>query len=275
MVLLHELHKIPELKLVVAHYDHGIRDDSQEDRRLVQDVSKAYGLPFVHDRGNLGADASEAVARKARYDFLHHVQKASGARGIITAHHQDDWLETAILQMLRGTRRLGVSSIAHNTHIRRPLLGVSKQQIKKHAVDNGIKWREDKTNNDLRYKRNYIRHKLMKRMSLADHKNLLLHTRHLFDLNQEIDSLILAQLLNQPSINELNRSWFLSLDHIIAREVLAAWLRRNKIKGFDRKLIEQVVIRAKTLRPGQKTNITRMYFLQINKNTLKISKLHK
>lgn len=257
-------------RFVVAHFDHGIRDDSHLDRQLVQDVAKKYNLPFVHDRGFLGADASEAKARRARYNFLHQVQRASGARGIITAHHQDDWLETAIMQLLRGTRRLGVSSIAHNTHVRRPMLNVSKQEIKKYAKEQGLKWREDSTNQDLRYKRNYVRHKLVKKMSLADYERLLMHARHLHLLNQEIESLLLAQLLNQPVINQLNRQWFLNLDHIVAREVMASWLRRNKIKGFNKKLIEQLVVRAKTLQPGQKTHITRMYFLQIAKDTLKI-----
>ncbi|MEK7602998.1 MAG: tRNA lysidine(34) synthetase TilS [Patescibacteria group bacterium] len=262
-------------RFVVAHFDHGIRGDSHIDRKLVQDVAKKYNLPFVHNRGFLGSDASEDQARRARYDFLHQVKEASAARGIITAHHQDDWLETAILQLIRGTQRLGVTSIAHNTHIRRPLLDVPKQQIKKYAKDQGLTWREDSTNQDLRYKRNYVRHKLVKKMSLADHERLLMHTRHLQHLNQEIDSLLLAQLLNQPAVDELDRQWFLSLDHIVAREFMAAWLRRNQIKGFDKKLIEQLVIRAKTLRPGQKTSITRVYFLQINQDNLKIISSHK
>jgi tRNA(Ile)-lysidine synthetase-like protein len=270
MVLLHELQKMPDLKLVVAHFDHGIRDDSHEDRRLVQDVTRQYGLPFVHNRGNLGVGASEAIARKARYDFLHQVQAASGARAIITAHHQDDWLETAILQLLRGTKRLGVSSIAHSTHVRRPLLHVTKQDIRRHAKANNLAWREDSTNSDTRYKRNYVRKHLMSKLSVAQYQQLLELVRNLQQLNTEIESLLGAQLIAQPAVNQLRRSWFVSLDHVVAREVMAAWLRRNNLKGFDKNMIERLVVRAKTLKPGQKTDISRMYFLQVNDSTLEI-----
>ena len=56
--------------LIIAHFDHGIRLDSVEDRKLVQKQAKQYGLPFVYDRAELGAGASEATAREARYAFL-------------------------------------------------------------------------------------------------------------------------------------------------------------------------------------------------------------
>src|SRR5438132_889977 len=107
MVLLDLLRTKPELKLIVAHYDHGMRPNSTADRQLVQAVSKHHGLTFIYDQGKLG-NASEATARRARYDFLHQVREASQARAIITAHHQDDLLETAILNILRGTGRRGL-----------------------------------------------------------------------------------------------------------------------------------------------------------------------
>src|SRR5690606_36249858 len=81
--------------LTVAHFDHGIRQDSAYDRQLVSEMAAAYSLPFVFARGELGAGASEAAARAARYEFLREVQKRAGSRGIITAHHHDDAVETA------------------------------------------------------------------------------------------------------------------------------------------------------------------------------------
>src|SRR6185436_21183 len=57
-------------RFVVAHLDHGIRPDSRQDRRLIQDVATQYGLPFVFDEARLGPQASEATARKVRYQFL-------------------------------------------------------------------------------------------------------------------------------------------------------------------------------------------------------------
>ena len=126
MVLLDLLRRQKDLKLVVAHLDHGIRSDSDLDRQLVQQVASKHGLAFVYNTAQLGPGASEALARKARYNFLRRVQLATNATAIVTAHHQDDLIETAILNLLRGTGRKGLSSLGDDKHLRRPLLHVSK-----------------------------------------------------------------------------------------------------------------------------------------------------
>ena len=108
----------PPFRFVVAHFDHGIRKDSAEDRKLVQAMAqKIRGLPFVYDEGRLGPRASEATARLARYTFLRRVLQASGARAIVTAHHQDDLLETAIINLLRGTGRKGLTALGSRSDI--------------------------------------------------------------------------------------------------------------------------------------------------------------
>src|SRR5690606_14980454 len=62
------------LRFTVAHFDHGIRAESSADRQLVQQTAATYRLPFVYDRAELGTGASEAAARRARYEFLRKVQ---------------------------------------------------------------------------------------------------------------------------------------------------------------------------------------------------------
>ncbi len=153
MVLLDILSKKSDIKLVVAHFDHGIRHDSKEDRQLVQSVAKKNRLPFVFDKASLGPKASEAESRKARYNFLRSVKNASSARAIITAHHQDDVLETAVLNILRGTNRKGLSSLKSTDEIIRPLTHIDKDSLYKYAKDNGITWREDSTNNNINYQK--------------------------------------------------------------------------------------------------------------------------
>src|SRR5689334_19288064 len=105
MVLLHALQGRPGVKLVVAHYDHGIRPDSHEDRHLVQVVAAQHGLPFEYEEDWLGWGTSEETAREARYNFLERTRQRHKSDAIITAHHQDDVLETAIINLLRGTGR--------------------------------------------------------------------------------------------------------------------------------------------------------------------------
>jgi tRNA(Ile)-lysidine synthase len=70
VVLLHQLVASGDHDLIVAHFDHGIRDDSADDARFVKGVAASYGLPFVMKREVLGAQASEERARHQRYAFL-------------------------------------------------------------------------------------------------------------------------------------------------------------------------------------------------------------
>src|SRR4051812_4288271 len=88
VVLLDLLCANPALQLVVAHFDHGIREDSAEDAAFVAALATLQGLEFVTGTAQLGAAASEDTARKARYEFLENVRARHGAAGVVTAHHQ-------------------------------------------------------------------------------------------------------------------------------------------------------------------------------------------
>src|SRR5882724_12578395 len=94
MVLLDMLRRQPGLDVVVAHVDHGVRVDSHEDTTLVEHYATKYGLTCLVTQLKLGSGVSEETARVARYDFLQKCCKTQNAIGIITAHHQDDLIET-------------------------------------------------------------------------------------------------------------------------------------------------------------------------------------
>lgn len=268
VALLDMLVRRPELKLVVAHLDHGIRSDSELDRRLVQDMADKHRLPFVYDEARLGPGASEDEARKARYGFLRHVQRASGARAIVTAHHQDDLLETAILNMLRGTGRRGLASLRSYEDLERPLLHIPKADLIAYAKDQGLVWREDSTNADMRYFRNYVRHKILPRFSPAQKQELLQHIRKIMGLHEELETTLTDHLHMHPGISQLDRHWFVMLPHAVAREVLAAWLRRHEVKDISSKSLERLVTQAKTYRPGQMADVDKRYVLHIKPGLL-------
>lgn len=162
--LLDRLRTQPGITLIVAHFDHGIRSDSQSDEKFVAETARAYNLKYVSERQELGAQASEALARKARYDFLRRMQKKYDARGIITAHHSDDVIETMIINLIRGTGWRGLCSLRNTPGLFRPLLAVSKSEIVAYAKGRNLSWREDETNSDQHYLRNAVRHQLMPKL---------------------------------------------------------------------------------------------------------------
>lgn len=268
MALLHLLHKQPDVRLVVAHYDHGIRTDSEADRLLVQDTAERYGLPFVYDEGRLGSKTSEAKAREARYLFLRRVQEAAGAQAIITAHHADDALETAVHNLLRGTGRKGLTSLGTATDIQRPLLHLSKADLLDYAGAHELRWREDSTNQDMAYRRNYLRHVLLPKLSETQKRKLRSILEKTRTTNEQLDQAIAEYLHQEGEVFKLDRQKFIKLPHKVALEVMAEWLRHNHVRQFDRKRLEQLVVAAKTAVPGKYANVDKHHRLLIQKNDL-------
>lgn len=272
MVLLHILAGEVGVDPIVAHFEHGIRPDSEEDFKLVQAAAKKYKLPFVAAHGHLGPNTSEATARKARYDFLQHVLEEEGADGIITAHHEDDMLETAILNMLRGTGRLGLSSLRSRDKLVRPLLGYSKEQILAYAKERGIVWHEDSTNADDGFLRNYIRHAIVPRLGQKGRDALLARIGQASAINDQIDALLATDLTAHAPSLQLDRKWFIMLPYAVASEVMAMWLRKNGIVGFDRALIDRLVVQAKTKQPGKIADVNGGYILEFTRETVRLGK---
>ncbi len=271
VVLLALLQQLTKLKLVVAHFDHGIREESGDDRLFVHELAKRYGLPFVYKEGNLGPHASEAVAREARYEFLRRVMKAADAKAIMTAHHEDDMLETAILNMLRGTGRKGLSSLKNTDGLIRPLIAIPKQDIIAYAKGQGLAWHEDRTNESTVYLRNYIRHKLMPHFDAESREQLRRLIVATAGANAEIDAMLANHLSLQPSIDTLNRREFVMLSHEVSRELIAAWLRVHEIRTFDKKTIERITTAAKTYLPGKRVDVDATHVIQVKKDILALT----
>src|ERR1039458_1834138 len=138
VALLDIMSRQPELDLIVAHFDDGIRTDSAKDRIFVGDLATKYGYLFEFEEGKMGSSTSEAEARLARYDFLERARNKHQAAAIVTAHHQDDVIETAILNLYRGTGRRGLSSLGSTDLIKRPLLAISKQELIDYAKSRNL-----------------------------------------------------------------------------------------------------------------------------------------
>ncbi len=270
MVLLDVLRSQPGMELVVAHFEHGIREDSDQDRQLVEATAKQYELPFVCEHGRLGAHPSEAAARDARYAFLRRVARDVQAAAIVTAHHQDDLLETAVLNLVRGTGRKGLSSLASGGDIQRPLLQTSKAAIKQYALQHAIAWHEDSTNRDDTYARNYIRHTILPRLGQEGRAQLLAHLQKAADTNPVIDELLMADLSRHHSDDGIDRAWFIMLPYDVSCEVMAAWLRSHGVREFNRKGIERLVVVSKVSQPGKQFDVNAGYLLKVGRRTLRL-----
>ena len=155
VVLLDILSKQPNLELIVAHFDHGVRFDSGIDAIFVAGLAKKYRLPFETKREELGPDVGEDVARTRRYKFLRSIAKKHNAQ-LVTAHHADDVIETIAINLLRGTGWRGLAVL--DSDVVRLLTRLTKSEIVDYAKHNELVWHDDSTNFENKYLRNRVRH---------------------------------------------------------------------------------------------------------------------
>lgn len=272
MVLLDLLATRSDLTLIVAHFDHGIRDDSVEDAALVAKAAHKYGLTCEVGSTKLGKRASEDEARRARYTFLRTICDKYQAAAIITAHHQDDALETMAFNVLRGTKRKGVSALQSRTDIVRPLLGYSKDEIRAYAAAHSIKWREDSTNDDMRYTRNWLRHNVLAKLSSDDKSRLMKLYGDMAESNPRIDQAIQEQLDRLGRDDGLDRQAFTMLPYAVAAEVMMSWVSQAGVSDVDQRLIDRLVVSAKTLPVGKQVSVAKNLNLVIDRRTLRLQR---
>ena len=279
IVLLHMIAvKKPEIGVekplyIVAHFDHGIRPDSAEDAKFVESLAKSYGMAFTTHRADLGEGVSEESARSARYEFLFNEMKKHNAQSIITAHHQDDVIETMIVNILRGTGPRGLIGFTRSS-ILRPFIDKTKQEILDYAAHHKLKWREDSTNTDKTYLRNRVRQEIVPKLSADQRHEMIKIRENMINLYLEIDDQSKKLLVQTLEKGLLVRSRFVVLPYILQRELMAVWLKINGLE-LDRKMIERAVLSVKTALPDRQINLNSKASLLINKKTIALLDLHK
>ena len=228
--------------ILVAHFDHGIREDSKEDAIFVRQLAVKYGVKFFTKREELGANASEEKARRARYKFLRELSEKQNAT-IVTAHHLDDVAETIIINMVRGTGWRGLA-VLNAEDIYRPLINFKKQEIINYAKQNNLKWREDSTNSLNVYMRNIVRHKID--LNNEQKNELQILHQEQIRLAEEIKSEVTSLLKSIKNDNKISRYFINSIDQASAYEII-----RELTKGeLTPNQIDSVINAIKTQRNG-------------------------
>ena len=249
MVLLDIVRRLPGVRLVVAHVNHGIREDAAEDAELVCRVAMSHNLKYEETNLYLESGASEGSARAARYNFLRHICKKYNARAVLTAHHKDDVIETAIINMLRGTGWRGLSSLRSTRDLQRPLLHVSKQELQGYAAHYHIEWRYDTTNNQTRYLRNYVRRTVLSKVSPEKKEKLYAYIVRQNKLTEAIDDEVADWFSTYTHLESatapLPRYQLIMLPRHVAHELLQSVLRQVGGKSMTRPLADRALLFAK------------------------------
>ncbi len=168
-VLLHLLANIPELKpkVTAVYVHHGLQACADDWAIHCREIAAGLGVKFQTKTVNAQAkqgESPEAAARNARYQVF---QQLMGTGDILVcAQHQQDQLETVLLQLFRGSGLKGLSGMPSaigfaKGRLLRPLLNIQQETINNYARLHNLNWIEDPSNKDVRFDRNYLRHKVI------------------------------------------------------------------------------------------------------------------
>lgn len=162
-----------EVEFLAGHINHNLRGtDSEKDQEFVEELCRRLGIEVISRsvdvRGFAGDNklSIETAARKLRLEALIAIAKENSCESIVTAHHMDDNAETMIHRLMRGTGFRGLGGIwpmriFDDVKVVRPMLCVRRTEVIDYVKAGGIEWREDHTNMDTSFKRNWIRHELI------------------------------------------------------------------------------------------------------------------
>lgn len=172
VALLHYL-KEQNLLLSAVHIHHNIRQEEADlDVTFVENLCKAWNIPLFLKKFNIPMLAKEnkmtieEMGRKMRYQvFFELLQGQTDI--VVTAHHSDDNVESVLFNLFRGTALKGMCGIkkgflVEQGKIFRPMLGVPKREILRYLLKHKLQWREDSTNKENKYTRNFIRNEMLK-----------------------------------------------------------------------------------------------------------------
>ena len=175
VVLLHALHCLSAaatvpVSLSAIHVHHGLSPDADVWAEFCADFCVRLGVPLAiipvdvpRDRG----EGLEAAARRAR----HAVFAGVDADWLALAHHRDDQAETVLLNLLRGAGVAGAAGMlperqqANGPVLIRPLLDVSRRLLEGYAQEQGLAWIDDESNDNVHFRRNFLRHEILPRLT--------------------------------------------------------------------------------------------------------------
>lgn len=164
LLLISRLRSLRHLTLLAVHVDHQLRGaESEADAELVKQLCQDLSVPLIIRKVRLeGGGDLENRARQKRFEVFAEVLEAYRFDLIVTAHHNNDQSETMLLNLFRGAGLAGLAGIRpRGGQVGHPLLCFDKRELTELLQEEQIPWREDASNADQRFRRNWVRHTLL------------------------------------------------------------------------------------------------------------------
>nr|WP_255496501.1 tRNA lysidine(34) synthetase TilS [Aquitalea sp. LB_tupeE] len=229
----------PGLQVSAVHVHHGLNPAAEAWVQHCQQVCTTWDIPLRVVRVQVDRNAPqgvEACARQLRYEAYQQTK----ADVVVLAQHLDDQAETVLLQLLRGG---GVRALAGMPVLRqlagrplwRPLLQFTRLQLEHYAGEHALSWVEDDSNDDLAYRRNMIRHRVMPLLQQhipAYRRHIARSAWHMAQASQLLDEVIASDLSVCLAEDGLGVIPLLALSEVRQGFVMLAWLQQWGVQGI-------------------------------------------
>lgn len=241
-------------KLVICHLDHQLRGAaSRADARFVAKVAQNLGVDCEIGSANISALAKrsklsiETAARFARLAFFVEASRHRRCSTIFLAHHADDLVETALLNLFRGAGPGGVAALRGvSIHrigetkltIIRPLLAIWRKEIDAYIRQKQLVFREDKTNARLDSSRNRIRHRILPYIDKAFGRDVHRAIWRTAVIWADEEALLNSML--PSSSDKLDVASLRELSVALQRRVLFRWLQQSGTPNITFDLVERI-----------------------------------
>lgn len=232
-----------DIKIICAHINHNIRNESKKELEFVTKYCNDLGVMIestTFEKKSKLIDYNEQELREKRYQYFENIINKHNADYLMTAHHGDDLIETILMRLTRGSNLKGYCGIQIETQkekykIIRPLIFTTKANIEEYNKEHNIPFVTDKTNNEDKYTRNRYRHNVLpflKNENSNVHLKYLKFSRELSKYYQYVDKEINKEINKRYKNDYLDIEKYSELDELIQIKIIEYILDKNYEKNL-------------------------------------------
>ena len=261
------LSKEMDFEIVAITVDHGIRENSNQDAQFVMNYCKDNNIrayKFKLDVPLFAKEKSlsiESAARQCRFGVFDNLLKKGVVDKIALAHHQSDQAETVLMRLLRGSGisgLKGMSLLRDNKYIR-PMLKTSEKEIWDYVCQNNIQFREDETNQENEYNRNFLRNEIIPKL-LTRWPNTIQAILTFSEIASRDDEYIYSQVptdafIISDNVVKIPLSYFIYPSPIVSRMLYKALNSIGVNKDIEARHIEMITNFVEKSENGKKIDL--------------------
>lgn len=235
-------------ELTVAHVHHGLGSSAKVNefrlnaQEMVRQGSERKGLTYLTNAPETLGLSSESELRDFRLERLKNWREQHRMDAVAFAHHLEDLLETRLIRLIRGTGSRGLASMRMRSAGKfRPLLGVSRAEIRSYAELRGLTWCEDPSNEDRGVAlRNWLRHDWLPALEARQPGAVKSMARSLAVIARE--GRAPAEASSKPDVG-LRRERMKGISRAAKENLVADYLFRSGFQGYTREHVREIIKR--------------------------------